>query len=567
MGIVDDLLKRQAAMANDRYRIEAVWRDVVAYFMPQASARFDQTGSGIKSSLTGGFRNEPAAARRSVEIYDSTAVWAGERLVAGVESLVTPRAQKWHGLTKDEVFAGDPSDIEEEWLDKVRDYLFATRYDPRANFSLANQKAIRSATILGTGILYSEENLGKSGTDVVKTPYFYRSVPIIDCYLGTDDFDNVNAVIEMRELTARQAVEKFGRDKLPENVKRAYDDMQHMEDTFTFMHAVIPREEAGEFKGKRADQMFATFWAEVESRTLLSQGGFFTFPYSVMWWDQIEGSAYGQSAPMSLLSDVKMLNAMSRSSVQVAQNLIKPPMATMAGVYNQRLNLNPGAMNPGYLSENGVMKAQPLTVGGNPSFAERILEMKRGGIREGLYINLFQALVENPTMTATEAILRANEKGEMLGPAGAKIENGLAGAIDRELDIIGRKGGFEQSSPLAPPPSMIDKNTGVKFTGPMARLRRMQELQGVESVIALSSNLAQYDPSILDRLDTDETLEITREIRGAPRKMFRTYEEVDGIRQERANKQEQAAAMQMMEGAAGAAGKAAPALQAMMGAG
>ena len=566
MGIVDDLLQRQAQMATDRYRIESVWRDVVAHFMPQASARFDQVSGSVRNALTGDLRNDPAAARRAVEIYDSTAIWAGERLVAGMESLVTPRAQKWHSLTKDEVFAKDPTDLEEEWLDSVRDYLFATRYDPRCNFALANQKAIRSATILGTGILYSEENLGKAGTDIVKTPYFYRSVPVIDCYLSADDFDNIDAVIEIKDFTARQAVAKFGEEKLPEQVKRAASSQKDMDKPFAFLHAVIPREEAGEFKGKRSEQAFATFWAEIETRTLVAQGGFYTFPYSVMWWDQIEGSAYGQSAPMSLLSEVKMLNAMSRSAVQVAQNLIKPPMATMAGVYNQRLNLNPGAVNPGYLSENGVMKAQPLSTGGNPSFAERILEMKRGGIREGLYINLFQTLVDNPQMTATEAIIRANEKGEMLGPAGAKIETGLAMGVERELDIIQRKGGFERGSPLEPPQSMIGKNTGVKFTGPMARMRRMQELQGVEAVLGLAANLAEYDSSVIDRIDSDETIEIAREIRGAPRKMFRTDEEVKETRQQRAAKQEQMAAMQAVEGMAGAAGKAAPALQAVMGA-
>jgi Bacteriophage head to tail connecting protein len=565
MGIVDDLLKRQAQMASDRYRIEPVWRDVVALFMPNASARFD-VGGGVRGSLRGEYLNDPTAARRSKQLYDATAVWAGERLVAGVESLVTPRAQKWHGLTKDNPFSSDPSDVEEEWLDRLRDYLFTVRYDPKVNFSLANQKAIRSATILGTGILYSEENTGRRGTNIASHPMFYRSVPIIDCYLGVDGFDNVNAAIEMHDMTARAAADYFGADKLPDVVKRCLESPAKVDETFTFMHAVVPREEAGDYKTKRSGMEFASFWAEVSTRTLIRDSGFYTFPYSVMWWDQIEGSAYGQSAPMSLLSDVKMLQVMSRAATESAQNMVKPPMATMAGIYSQRLNLNPGAVNPGLLGDNGMMKVQPVMTGANPGFAERIIELKREGIREGLYINLFQALVQNPQMTATEAIIRANEKGEMLGPAGAKIEHGLSKAVDREVDIIGRAGAFEPGSALEPPEILVGQSIGVNFTGPMARLRRMADLQGVEAVLTIAGGLAQYDPSVLDRIDSDETLEIAREIRGAPRKMFRTDKEVTASRTQRAQQAEQQAAMQMMGGMADAAGKATPALQAMMGA-
>lgn len=564
MGIVDDLLKRQSQMATDRYHWETIWRDVVSLFMPNASRRFDEAGATNRQALTGIANVEPTATRRGREIFDSTAIWAGERLVAGVESMITPRAQKWHALSIDDAFGREASDLEEEWLDKTRDYQFAARYDTRANFALANQKFIRSIALLGTGILYNEENMGRRGTDPVRVPFFYRHVPVIDCYLGVDDFDAVDTIIEVTEMTAHAAVTKFGADKVTGKVRDAANDPAKAEQRFTFMHAVLPRELTGDYKTKRAGFSSASFWIEVETKHLISDSGFYEMPYHVGWWDQVDGSAYGQSAPMAILSDVKMLQVMSKAYVQAAQNAVKPPMATMPGIYSQRLNMNAGAINPGYLDERGVMKAQPLLNGANLSFAEHLLELKRSGIRTGMYTDLFQILVENPQMTATEAIIRANEKGEMLGPAGAKIEHGLAKAVDRETAIIARKGAFGQGSPLEPPPSVNGRNTAVKFTGPMARLRRMQELQGMDSVLQVAERIGQYDPSILDRVDKDETLEMVREIRGAPRRMFRTDEEVAADRQERARQQEGQASMQAMQGMAAAAGKATPAIQAMM---
>lgn len=562
MGIVDDLLSMQSHMAADRSGWEGAWRDCVDLCMPYASHKFDFSGQTTMGSLSGMYQ-KPKAVERSRELFDGTAVWASERLTAGMESLITPRSQKWHSFSLDDAFSPDPTDVEEEWLDRLRDYHFGARYDSRSNFALANQKAIKATTVLGTGIMFSEENFGRRGVDPVKVPFFYRSVPVIECFLGIDAYDDVDKCIRIFEWTARAAVKYFGEDKVSQKIRDAAKKPE--EEKFCFMHAVLPREEAEGYEAKRSDQLFASFWAEVETKHLISHSGYYTFPYHVEWWDQTDGSPYGQSPVMSILSDIKMLQVMSKNAVSAAQQLIKPPMATMQGIYNQRLNLNPGAVNPGYLDETGRLKAQPIIQAQNPTLAESLMEMKRSGIKESLYITLFQVLVDNPQMTATEAILRANEKGELLGPAGAKIETGISRAIDREVDIIRRKGAFEQGSPLAPPDSIIGKNVGVSFTGPLARLRRMQELQGVESILALAGQLAASGvPDAMDRVDTDESLEIAREIRGAPRKMFRTDEEVAAMREERARQAEQQANAAMAESMAKTVKDAAPAAMQLM---
>ena len=562
MGIADDIMRMQQQMAVERYYWEATWRDVVTLCMPYASHKYELNGMNIASSLTG-TAQQPQAAQRSKEIFDATAAWSLDRLNAGMESLIAPRAQKWHAFSLDDPFSPDPTDLEEEWLDRLRDYHFTARYDAKSNFALATQKAIRGACGLGTGILYLEENIGRRGIDPVKVPFFYRSIPVVETYLGIDAYDDVDKCIRVFELTARAAEGYFSQegDSLPEKVKSALTNKP--DQPFTFIHCVMPREEAGEHKDKRRHQPYASFWLEVESRHLIRSSGFFTFPYQVMWWDQTDGSPYGQSPVMAALSEIKMLQVMGKTVAQVSQQMIKPPMATMRGIYNQRLNLNAGAVNAGMLDEQGRLLAQPIIQAQNPTFAERLIEAKRLSVRESMYINLFQTMVDNPQMTATEALLRANEKGELLGPAGAKIETGIAGAIDREVDIVQRKGAFEQGSPLEPPSSVGGKNVGVKFTGPLARMRRMAEMQGIERVLQMATVVGEYDRSTLMKIDGDETLELTREINGAPRKMFKRDELVAEQRQAMAQQQESQAALAMMQGAATAAKDATPAMQAM----
>jgi hypothetical protein len=569
MGVVDDLFRMQQVMAYDRSFWENAWRELAQLYMPSASHLYDYGGGA--STLTAssrdltGLANSPTSVSRGRELYDATGAWAADRLTAGMESLITPRAQKWHSFSNDDPFGRQATDLEEEWQDSLRDYLFSARYSPKANFSLANQKRLRNTTVFGTGVVLLEENEGRRGIDPVKTPFFYKSLPLIECYLGIDAFDDVDKNIRVVEFTARAAARYFKETggTISAKLQERANDPAQCEKPVTLLHAVIPREEAGEYSDQKRHMPFASFWVEVDTKHLVRSSGYGSFPYSVTWWEQTDGSAYGQSPAMMMLADVKMLQVMNKSAAQAAQQAVKPPMATRKGIYRERLNLNSGANNPGYLDEQGRPMAAPLLTGADPSFAERIIELKRNSVREGLYTNLFQILVDNPQMTATEALIRANEKGELLGPSGAKIEAGIANGVDREVDIITRKGAFEQGSPLEPPQSMVGADISVQFTGPLARLRRMQELQGMESVLGVAERIAQYNPDVLDEVDMHETLELTREISGAPRKMLKTDDEVAAIREGKAQQMEQQAALMATEQLAGAAGKATPAIRAI----
>ena len=576
MGIVEDLLSKQKQLAYDRAYWESAWRDCVRLTMPAASRLYDYGGVGGAGGASAsaatemtGLANKPEGVERSREIYDSTASWAVERLAAGMESLVTPRGQKWHGFQLDDPFGREPTDIEEEWLDKLRDYHFNVRYDPKSNFGLANQKRFKNNTVLGTAVVYEEGNEGRKNIDPVKVPFFFKSIPIIECYLGMDMFDDVDTNYRVFTISARAAAEYFTSigGTISAKLSEQAQDPSQSERKVTIMHAVQPRKESGssrvDNKTNRSSR-FAQYWVEVDTKHLIKDGGYYSFPYQVTWWDQTDGSCYGQSPIMMLLADIKTVNAMSKIALTAAMQSIKPATASMPGIYGQRPNLNPGANNPGYMDKQGNLMIKPIiTAPTAVTLGERVIQAKQMGIQQGLYIPLFQTLMDNPQMTATEALIRNQEKGDLLGPVGTKFENGIAGGVEREVDIVGRLGAFDEGSPLAPPASLVGKEVGVRWDNPMSRLRRMAELQGMDRVLERTAFMAQYDPSVMARVDPDEVLEITREIGGGPRRMFRTDEEVSQMRQQAAQAQERQAALQATEQMAGAAGAAAPAMKMM----
>lgn len=555
MAVVDDLIARADELSADRIYWEKAWRQVADVCLPMHQRIREGTATTALDRLIKG----PNANERGKLLYDSTAVWAVDRLAAGMESLVTPAAEKWHGLEIDDPLAPEMTQEESEFFEMLRDYQFNARYDARSGFQTANQQAIRSVVSLGTAVIFTEEAFEAKGKASAALPWLYRNIPVHECYMAVDKQGEVDTNFRRFWMTARQMVQKFG-DSVSERVKAEADKPKGQEQEFEILHAVMPREERGSSRNSNRDSEYASFYCEVDGRHLIGESGYYEFPFAVYHWVQPEGSAYGESPVMLALADIHTLQAMAKSGLQAFQQWIKPPLAVANDGVMNRPNLNSGAINYGAMDSQGRSKIQPIVTMQRPDFAEQVMETRRNAVRESLYITLFQTLIQNTQMTATEALLRANEKGELLGPAGGKIQAALARVIDRELGIIERKGAYDEGSQLAPPPSLAGRSFGVKFTSPLDRIRRAQEGVGIQRTIESTALLAQADPSILDNFDNDEIVRTMREINGAPSKILRRPEEVEALRQERAQAAQQQQQMQQMQQMAGAARDAAPAM-------
>lgn len=549
MAIVDDLIARADQLAIERTSFERVWREIAAVVMPNAPEFSPVTESDIGLGAT------PRSADRSARIYESTGVWAGERLSAGLESLVTPQSEKWHGLAIDDPLAPETTDEEAEWLDRMRDYLFALRYDARSGFAEANQQALRSTVNLGTGIIFIDEGFGQ-------TPVRYRPMPLGECYLGVDHLGHLDTVYRRFSLTARQARQKFGSRLSPKLIEAA-QSQRNRDKRFGFLHVVEPRREKGSRSAPNRAAAHASYYVEIDERRMVAESGFFEFPYIDYRWSPQPGEAYGEGPVMLALADIKTLNAMSKTALRAGQQAVDPPLAIADDGVTNRPNLNARAINYGAVDQNGRLKIQPIITAQRPDFAETIMNQRRESVRESLYINLFQVLLQNPNMTATEALIRANEKGQLLGPAGSRIQSGLARMVEREIGILERKGIFEGKSALRPPDSLVGRPFTTRFTSPLDRLRRANELVGVQRTLEVAAQIGQLDPSVYDNIDADEALRLAADINGAPRRILRRETERDELRQGREQLAQAQSAAELTQQFAGAAKDGLPALQSL----
>ena len=92
-------------------------------------------------------------------------------------------------------------------------------------------------------------------------------------------------------------------------------------------------------------------------------------------------------------------------------------------------SLRPGALNPGSLGSNGEELVRAFNSQARIDIGLEMMQAKQQTINEAFFITLFQILVDNPTMTATEVLERAQEKGMLL------VFNPLDQEISQTLDI------------------------------------------------------------------------------------------------------------------------------------
>lgn len=526
--VADDFIDFFTQLSLARIDFEKYWQQVHEVAAPDAT---DFRYTPLTSMMgTRGPVLEATAARKSRKLYDSTAVWAVDRLASGIEALVVPQSEYWHGYALSDFTKEDETDEEKLFLERLRNLTFKLRYDVDSGWITAIQTAIRRVVAFGNAFMFLEEGYDR------RAFFRYMYLPLRECFIAENRYHQVDTFMRAYELTARQAVQKFG-NRVSPTIQRAANNPSNKTEKFCFLHCIGPRADYGLPSAGVKNAPYYSIHIEYSSRKIVGESGFYEFPIIDFRWMPEPGRVYGEGPVMRCLSDIQSLQVQAKNELLASEQAVKPPLLVSDVGVVSRPNTAPNAITYGGLNAQGQRRVDTLFNGQRLDFATMVLEAKRNQVKESMYINLFALLVQNPQMSATEAMIRANEKGELLGPAGSRLQQSLSNMNERELGMMQRRGIFETEQ-FTPPDSMTDADVGAAFTSPLDRARKGREVEGTINLLNVLAPIAQVDPEIVDNLDGDQMVRGLSDRMGVPVSFVADQERVAMKRQQRAQQQQ-----------------------------
>ena len=505
MATFEYIKKRCSALESDRQTWEDHWQDILDYVMPRKA---DVTFVRSKGE------------KRTEVLFDSTAITANNLLAASLQGTLTSPSLPWFHLK-----------LRDEELNKNRDVQLWLEDSARRMYDVFNESNFNTEVhelyldlcSVGTGAIFVEE--GNSG--FTNEGIHFNCLHIAEYFIQENVTGKVDTLYRKYKLTARQAIEEFGEENVGEKIIEAAQNKPDKQ--FNFIHAVEPTKDYERATGKSNTKLpFHSCHVCVEDKMVVRTGGYNEFPYLVPRWSKATGEIFGRSPSYNALPDIKTLNKAVEIGLKAWAKAIDPPLLVTDDGVIGRVRMTPAGITV-VRSDTAI---KPLQIGSNWQITDLKENQLRTAIRQAYYSDQLQ-LQEGPQMTATEVQVRYELMQRLLGPTLGRFQSEfLNPLIERTFGIMFRAGA------LMPEPEIIKgSKIDVEYVGPLARSQRMEEAVAIERLYSLAMNVVQIDPSIMDNIDHDEAIRMRAKLLGVPKTVLRGSEEVDEMREQRAEQQ------------------------------
>lgn len=521
----EDALRRQSQMESLRANFDTQWTEVAERVLP-AQRSFNNTKR---------FGGE----KLSEKVFDDTAPLALPRYAAALESVVMPKTQQWQALKAPE---GTPEgQALNEYFDALTKTLFRARYAAKANFVGQTGEMFMSHGAFGNGVLFIDEDMGRG--------LRYRCCPLAEIYIATNFQGLIDTVHRRFELTARQWVQKFG-DATPATIAKAAE--QEPERKFELLHCFKPREDADWSRMDYRGMPYASYYVSFEGRQLLKEEGYRTMRYVVARASTAAGEVYGRGPAMQVLGTIKGVNEKVKTLLRTGQRSADPAILLSDDGSLGPFNSSPGALNYGALGPAGEELAKAFQVGANMPLNQEMVLDDRRVINDAFLVTLFQILVESPQMTATEALIKAEEKGALLGPPMGKVQADMQPMVSAELDILDAAGVLPQM-----PDELVEAGGlyRIEDTSPLSRLQRAGEGVGILRTLEQAGPLIEADPeaAIVFKGKGPAIIRTLADVNGMPAHLLNSDDEVAALTEAQRQAQQQQSLLEAAPVAADAA--------------
>jgi hypothetical protein len=515
----DQMESRKAAMKLERATFEPHWQEISSFVSTRTSRH-------LRSE-----RNRGGKANQ--KIINETATLALRTLESGMMAGMSSPARPWFALA--------PLDPEMKKYAPVRDWLDAVTKImldamARSNLYSALPKQYGSLGGYGTGafgILEDEK-------EVFRCYPFPVGSFLIDCNSRL----NVDTCYREFSMTVKQLVERFGK----RDEKSGKYDMSHFSQSvrnhwdkgdygvwIPVTHAVESNVEHDKQSLLSKHKAFRNVYYEDggEKNVVLRESGFDEFPVMASRWHVNGEDTYGTRCPgMDALGSVKGLQLAERRKYQLMDKISNPAMNADAQLRNSGADLLPGGFNwVAGMAMSGNPGLKPVYE--PPAQAIQFIREDIADVTERIRRCFYEDLMlmfaqsDRTEITAEEVRERHSEKLLVLGPMMEQQNDDLFDpCIDRIFNTMLRRGKFPP-----PPPEIQGQQLRVEYISIMAQAQKLVGVSSLERFVGFVGQVAQFNPSVLDKVNTDAAIEEYGIMTGVTGKIIVSAEDVAIVRE------------------------------------
>jgi hypothetical protein len=516
--------KRLAALKSERSHYIDEWRDMSDFVL---GAR----GRWLLS------KGQKVSDRRNDRVYNEEAKMAANTLASGMQAGITSPARPWFNLT-----TGDPALVEygpvKNWLSDVEKIL--QEVFNRSNFYNSVHSMYKELGVFGTSAMGVYEDFD----NIIRCePYTIGSY----C-LATNGKRVVDTFYREYRMTVDQLVDQFGLENCSPSTQNLCRQ-GNLDAWVDVIHAVEPNRWRNHGSVLSSDMAFLSVYFESSSQgggqKPLRVSGFNENPIMSPRWEVVGEDVYASSYPgIDSINTNKSLQIEELDKAVAIEKMHNPPLVGDAAIDAEGLDLIAGGVtfvpNMAAMGKPGLQSVYDVNL--NIGHLKEDIMIKEKRIQRAFYADLFMMITEmdRRQITATEIAARQEEKLLMLGPVLERLNNELLDpVIDRVFAIAERRGIIPPA-----PPELAQTELKVEYVSVLAQAQKATATASLEATAAFTMNLAQVDPNVIDKLDTDQMVDEYAKAKGAPPKTIRSDDDVEAMRSER---QEAAAQQQQMD--------------------
>lgn len=528
MELREKVQSRWDALKKERSSWMSHWKDISEVLLPRAG-RFLPTENN---------RGGKAAFRK---ILDSTGTRALRTLSGGMMSGMTSPARPWFRLTTFNPELDESYEVK-VWMSQVTSLMQMVFY--KSNTYRALQMAYEELGAFGTSATLIYDDFDR----VIHC----HPLTIGEFAIATDSRGRVNTVYREFRMTVAMLVQEFGLANVSRAVKDMYDRGQ-LDEWVEVINAIEPRTERDPRKTDAKNMPYLSVYFEKsgDKGKVLRETGFTEFPAMCARWSVTGGDIYGTSPGMEALGDLCQLQQMQFRKSQAIDYKVHPPVLIPSEMKNMGTQFLPGGVIPYSNAQQAqqIRSAYMVDLDLNSLLVD--IQDVRQRINEAFYRDIFMLMVNSTdkTMTATEVTERHEEKMLLMGPV---LERLNAEMLDPLINIVFNK--LVQADLLPPlPEDLQGQQLNVEFISILAQAQKAISTNSVDRMFSVLGNLAGMRPDIVDNVDLDFWPQWYADALGVDPRFIVSGKKVAVIREQRAQAEQQAAAMEQLQGATQAA--------------